>query len=235
MARFRPFQVFELTAKLVEIGIQLQASAPANCIALSGDVVKRDSRTTYTLRRVFDKTATQAPSLVICSIVHDNLPAQEHAVELVIRGQGQFILDVLCFNHMINLVFIHSMRDCPDLNAFVELALSLQKFFKLAEMSVPSVQRTRWLYIVELIDFILSREEMLIAFVAGTENVDLEILGLQTSRLTFTSIFNECGSRRCSTFRSRWGMEMAGLRKTPRLRSSALLQLKLSFSYPMFH
>lgn len=118
-----------------------------------------------------------APNLKICSIIHDNFAAQSNAVDTVIEEREEIILDVPCFNHAVNLVFVNSMSHSEDLKSLVDLVLSFQQLFKLAGICVPSVPKTRWLYVVELIDFVLTRSEsLIIAFVAANEEVDLEVL-----------------------------------------------------------
>ncbi len=57
------------------------------------------------LNSLLDDIHQKAPNLVICSIIHDNLPAQSNAVESVIRERQAKTIDVPCFNHMLQLVF----------------------------------------------------------------------------------------------------------------------------------
>ena len=110
---------------------------------------------------VFFLTRTQQvqdKGLRICSIVHDNLPAQSNALDRIIATSEERprILDIPCFNHLINLVFVHSVRENPDLCALVQELHAWQRLCKALKVNIPTVPKTRWLYILEVIQAIVS-------------------------------------------------------------------------------
>ena len=100
--------------------------------------------------------------LTICSVVHDNLPAQSNALTRVL-SQSEVrprTLDIPCFNHLINLVFIHAMRENNELREIVQEILAWQKLLRALKIVAPVVPRTRWLYIVQVIEVILSKPNL---------------------------------------------------------------------------
>ena len=100
--------------------------------------------------------------LTICSVVHDNLPAQSNALTTVL-SQSEVrprTLDIPCFNHLINLVFIHAMRENNELREIVQEILAWQKLLRALKIVAPVVPRTRWLYIVQVIEVILSKPNL---------------------------------------------------------------------------
>lgn len=100
----------------------------------------------------------QSKGVRICSIVHDNLPAQSKGLEEVLSSLDDRprIVDVPCFNHLINLVFVHAVRQNNDLNALVSEVQTWQRLLKALKINAPTIPKTRWLYVVELIEVIVS-------------------------------------------------------------------------------
>ena len=114
---------------------------------------------------VFFLTRTQQvqdKGLRICSIVHDNLPAQSNALDRIIAASEERprTLDIPCFNHLINLVFVHSVRENPDLYALVQELHAWQRLCRALKVNIPKVPKTRWLYILEMIQAIVSVENL---------------------------------------------------------------------------
>ena len=100
----------------------------------------------------------QSKGLRICSIVHDNLAAQSNGLDQVITGLSQRprIVDIPCFNHLINLVFVYSVRQNNDLRTLVSEVHKWQRLLKSLGINAPTAPKTRWLYIVDLIQVIIS-------------------------------------------------------------------------------
>lgn len=90
--------------------------------------------------------------------MHDNLPAQSNGLEEVLSSLDDRprIVDVPCFNHLINLVFVHAVRQNNDLNALVSEVQTWQRLVKALKINAPTIPKTRWLYVVELIEVIVS-------------------------------------------------------------------------------
>ena len=112
-----------------------------------------DNYSTY-VRELLDYLRRHAPGIIVTSIVHDNLPAQANAIDVVVSELDGCTIDVPCFNHMLNLVFTHSVRDNKELNQGVRMALAYQRLMREANKPAPSIPKTRWLYIVELLECI---------------------------------------------------------------------------------
>ena len=100
----------------------------------------------------------ESQGMCICTIVHDNLPAQSNALARVLDASDRRprTLDIPCFNHMINLVLIHAMRQNKDLREMVKVVLKWQRLMRALKIQAPSVPRTRWMYIVEVIEVIIT-------------------------------------------------------------------------------
>ena len=126
---------------------------------------------------LFDYLESHEPSLVITSIVHDNLPAQSNAVAAVLEGRKLRVIDVPCVNHMLNLVFSGSVAENSKLARGVDMALAYQKVLRMEKINLPLVPKTRWLYVVELIDLIEQYRDRVEVFCALNEGVDMEIFG----------------------------------------------------------
>ena len=107
------------------------------------------------------------PKITVCSVIHDNLAVQANAVDTALgHWRMPKIIDIPCFNHLVNLVFVHSREDCRALNALVNRVLQWQELLRAIGVSAPSVPKTRWLYIVEVTRFIMSVEELPAALTA---------------------------------------------------------------------
>lgn len=106
------------------------------------------------LNELLNEMSENAPGIAITSIVHDNLPAQSNAVHMVLQERSLGILDIPCFNHMLNLVFTHSLGENANLALGVQYALGYQRILRMIGRPAPSIPKTRWLYVVELIEYI---------------------------------------------------------------------------------
>lgn len=122
-----------------------------------------------------------ANDLVVCGVVIDNLKAQ-------VRGLQQFlnvfaedpmkgsIKHIPCFAHMTNLVFFHAAKRSPFLAKIVvdvtELVNVLRKTEARKEIGerCQSICPTRWLYLVDLMAWILQREEKINVFLLASDN-----------------------------------------------------------------
>ena len=113
------------------------------------------------------------PKLIVCSIVHDNLAAQANAVSTVVSHWDTIpkIIDVPCLNHMVNLVFTQSVKDCHALDSLVGEVIKWQSLCSTIGLRTPSVPQTRWLYIVEVIRQIMSVKELPDALAANMDAV----------------------------------------------------------------
>lgn len=102
----------------------------------------------------------------ICSITTDNLPAQvrgwkifqETIDDLFIKA----VLRIPCYAHLINLVFKDAARCSSWLAQTVNSVLAIVKIIRKPEAvnkirrKCPTISQTRWLYIVDILLFLLS-------------------------------------------------------------------------------
>ena len=130
------------------------------------------------LVKVISDLQAKCPHVLIGGIVHDRLAAQEKAVAAIVGGMFRdlAIIDVPCYNHMTNLVFIDGYRDSDTLRLMVENVLCWQRVLRTAQAResmgkvCPNVPRTRWYYIVDLLHFILTNRSMIETFLL--KNID---------------------------------------------------------------
>jgi hypothetical protein len=103
--------------------------------------------------------------LEICGIICDNLPAQVAGLRNFLSSQDGIhtgIFHVRCLNHMINLVFkfairtdefVDVVRSIPELVHILNTAESVE----LTGRRCPRIVPTRWVYLVDVMGFILNR------------------------------------------------------------------------------
>jgi hypothetical protein len=100
----------------------------------------------------------------ICGIICDNLPAQVNGLLAFLgieNGPGAGIIHVPCLNHAANLVFAYAIRHHAFADVIQELpdrirTLRSKKAVAIIGSHCPSLIRTRWVYIVEVLKFMLS-------------------------------------------------------------------------------
>lgn len=102
----------------------------------------------------------------VTCILHDNLIAQASAVKKLLKTSGyRTILDVPCFNHMLNLVFLNTLQVSSAMSKLVNDILQLSVILRKKESvevigsRAPTVPKTRWFYIIELIDYIIKHRD----------------------------------------------------------------------------
>lgn len=125
-----------------------------------------------------------APRVRICAVIHDNLPSQANAVFNVLRSWDRRprILDVPCFNHLVNLVFVHAVKQCHPLKQMIDDVLKWQTLFGDLGIQAPSVPTTRWLYIVELIKAIMTDPNIGPAM-EGNRHVVEDVIGYEAEQV----------------------------------------------------
>lgn len=108
-------------------------------------------------------------NLEVIAVIHDNLISQASAVKRLIRVKGYTkILDIPCFNHMLNLVFLNSMQISTEMSSLVtkilEFCVVLRKkeSINIIGRRAHTVSKTRWFYIIELIDFIVKHKDSIL-------------------------------------------------------------------------
>ena len=95
----------------------------------------------------------QNEGIQIAAIIHDNLTVQTNAVTNVLNSLEQCprTLDIPCLNHMLNLVFTHAAEECEPLAKLVNDTLNWQKLLRSLKIKIAAIPKTRWMYIVEVI------------------------------------------------------------------------------------
>ena len=122
-----------------------------------------------------------ANDLVVCGIVIDNLKAQVSGLKHFLRifaadPMKGSIKHVPCFAHMANLVFIHAAKRSPLLAKIVIDVAKLVKALRKTEVrkelgeKCESICPTRWLYLVDVLAWILQREEKINVFLLASDN-----------------------------------------------------------------
>ena len=129
------------------------------------EITTNDNYTKEKYEILFQKEFEYAQSLdlIVCSIICDNLPAQQSGLKSFLNSDNRMIRSIEhipCLSHMINLVFIHSLRQSLEINALIN---SLSDFVTLLRKEdavrqigklCPKPIQTRWLYIYEPLLFI---------------------------------------------------------------------------------
>ena len=115
--------------------------------------------------------------LVVVSICHDRLKAQASAVSIVTdealtfeKPEQQIIVDIPCFNHLLNSVFGHVLNQEPlfakavqEVNRFAEHMRSRQAVDSLRKRC-PLPPKTRWLYVVDTILFLHRHRDAILTY-----------------------------------------------------------------------
>ena len=121
---------------------------------------------------MFSYILKRIPNAIICSISHDNLPAQVKGLRNALqREEFQGIIDIPCMNHMINLIFTNSISNSELFSNVIKEIINWKnllkdEIFKEHIGKIPNIPLKRWMYIVDIqrfidkninvIDFILS-------------------------------------------------------------------------------
>ena len=117
----------------------------------------------------------QENNIEVCAITTDSLPAQ-------VKGWSSFqdssddpnikaLFRIPCFAHMINLVFLNAMKKSPNLKSVVSKILEIMKIARSRECvqfinaSCPSYSRIRWLFIVDVLLFLLDKRNEINNFI----------------------------------------------------------------------
>ena len=111
------------------------------------------------LTRIISEIGHDHPRFTIAAVVHDRLAAQERAVADVLSGafRNKGILDIPCFNHMVNLVFADCHECSEAFNRTVQSVLRYQRVLRTSSARrqlktvCPSIPKTRWNYVVDLL------------------------------------------------------------------------------------
>jgi hypothetical protein len=107
----------------------------------------------------------EGSSVEICGVICDNLPAQVAGLRRFLssdEGSRTGIQHVRCLNHMTNLVFIYAIRTKPftevvdGLPALVSI-LNTPESVAITGRRCPKLIRTRWVYLVDVLGFVMSR------------------------------------------------------------------------------
>ena len=115
----------------------------------------------------FQFIAEKIPTVVICSIAHDNLPAQVAGLTGAHQNDlWKNIINVPCLNHMVNLVYNHIVSRSAGFSAIPKGILTWNRIMKDKTMkqhvgSSPSIPETRWIYTLDLLDFMEAKIEKL--------------------------------------------------------------------------
>jgi hypothetical protein len=102
----------------------------------------------------------------VVSIICDNCPAQVNGVTQALAFYPHLgILHIPCLNHMVNLVFTHAVEThlvASRINLLTEFIQDLRSpiGMDILHRKCPSLVRTRWIYAVDVLRFILERREL---------------------------------------------------------------------------
>jgi hypothetical protein len=120
----------------------------------------------------------------VCSIVVDNLAAQSKGLREFLENSNDSniapISHIPCFCHTISLAFTNSVTKCGHVAPLVESVLDWQKTLRdrfpasILEKRCPLIPRTRWLYLTDVLTFIVQHENDIktIALIALNEGHD---------------------------------------------------------------
>jgi hypothetical protein len=102
------------------------------------------------------------PTLQICGVVCDNLPAQVARLRRFLESDPQWsaIQHIPCLNYMINLIFIDALKFPPEAKVLSLLPgiihmLNSRDAFQIIRRHCPTIVRTRCVYLVDVLGFIL--------------------------------------------------------------------------------
>ena len=94
-------------------------------------------------------------------VTSDNLPCQANAFETFVKTSDdpfiQVIYRFLCLAHMVNNVFKDVVKKSDDLSNYIKEILEIVKLLRkpqavdFLQSKCPSLSRTRWLYIVDIL------------------------------------------------------------------------------------
>jgi hypothetical protein len=119
-------------------------------------------------RRITEAVSTDGFEIAGCII--DNLPAQVRGLYDFFEsatGINKFIIHIPCFNQLVNLVFAHLINQrewspvFSDISTIVSFLRTRNSIETIGE-KCPTPVRTRWIYIVEIIQWIYQREEIVL-------------------------------------------------------------------------
>jgi hypothetical protein len=109
-----------------------------------------------------------ASGLSICSIVVDNLAAQSKGLRDFLKNSNDAriapIKHIPCFCHTISLVFTNSVTKCAHVSSLVDDVIQWQTTLRtrfstsILEKKCPLVPRTRWLYLTDVLAYIVQHE-----------------------------------------------------------------------------
>ena len=116
-------------------------------------------------------THLQNQNITICSLIHDNLPAQSIAVKNVLNHFKHLkILDIPCFNHMINLVISNIIKINEDISQCIQNIFEFQKILSKIGYKIPTIPVARWCYMVETLGYILKNKNEIAQIIAENED-----------------------------------------------------------------
>jgi hypothetical protein len=121
--------------------------------------------------------------LEICGIICDNLPAQVAGLRQFLamdNGRWAGVIHVPCLNHMINLVFsrILSITLIADVMATlpgITQALRSPAAQEIIGKRCPSIVRTRWVYLVDILGFICRHFESIQTFLVLADTAQIPV------------------------------------------------------------
>lgn len=114
--------------------------------------------------QIFEKLSLY--NICVCALTTDNLPAQLKAWNTFHSTNDdpfiQAIFRVPCYAHMVNLIFSDSLQLSANLNKYINSAIDIAKLarkndaVKFIGSKCPSFSQTRWLFIVDILLYLLS-------------------------------------------------------------------------------
>ena len=119
-------------------------------------------------------------NLILCSIITDGLRAQKSALrEFIDESDDQQVKTIIplhCLAHVTQLVFTDTLKQSAHAKHVIteisDLAVALRKSRVVQELgeTCPSTCPTRWLYVIDILQWLFRREDKLNAFLMASEN-----------------------------------------------------------------
>lgn len=124
---------------------------------------------------------TKNNDLILLAIIVDNLKPQVIGLNKVLQSPDNYIRSIIhipCFAHMTNLVFVN-LLSLPQFKSQVNEILELTNILRKKEavqnigLKCPSISKTRWLYLFDILLFILQNQEKINIYIS-TLNLNIE-------------------------------------------------------------
>lgn len=137
----------------------------------------------------------RSDGIEICSITTDSLPAQVSGWNDFISTSEDPLISSLyripCYAHMINLVFLNSTKKSIKLQQIINSVLEISKLIRKKDAidfircKCPTFSPTRWIYIVDILLFLLSKKTEINNFIQIKNNEGLEQYDLINEDMEF--------------------------------------------------